>query len=337
MYSLAVQADGKILVGGEFTTLGGQTRNYIGRLNADGTLDSELQSGGEHPCVIRWRCRRTGRFWWAAFHHAGRADAQLHWPAECGRDAGQRLQSGGEQCVCIRWRCRRTGRFWWAAYFTTLGGQPRNYIARLNAGRDAGHRLQSGGGLCYVYSLAVQADGKILVGGNFTTLGGQPRNHIGRLNADGTLDSGFNPGANSDCVFAGGAGGREDSGGRLFHHAGRAAAQPHWPAECGRDAGQHLQSGGELSRVYSLAVQADGKILVGGAFTTLGGQPRNHIGRLNNTEPATQSLSYDGSTITWLRGGTSPEVWRTTFEHSTDGADLDEPWRRHAHRRAAGN
>jgi hypothetical protein len=68
-----------------------------------------------------------------------------------------------------------------------------------------------------------------------------------------------------------------------------------------------------------LAVQADGKILVGGTFSTLGGQPRANLGRLNATEPATQSLTSDGSTITWLRGGTSPEVWRTAFEHSPDG------------------
>jgi GH25 family lysozyme M1 (1,4-beta-N-acetylmuramidase) len=73
--------------------------------------------------------------------------------------------------------------------------------------------------------------------------------------------------------------------------------------------------------VYSLAVQADGKILVGGLFTTLGGQPRNYLGRLNNTSPATQSLTFDSSTITWLRGGTSPEVWRTTFEFSASGID----------------
>ncbi len=71
--------------------------------------------------------------------------------------------------------------------------------------------------------------------------------------------------------------------------------------------------------VYCLAVQADGKILVGGSFTNLGEQTRSRMGRLNNTEPATQSLTRDGSTVTWLRGGTSPEVWRTTFEHSSDG------------------
>jgi uncharacterized delta-60 repeat protein len=38
--SLAVQADGKILLGGYFTSLGGATRNRIARLNPDGTLDS---------------------------------------------------------------------------------------------------------------------------------------------------------------------------------------------------------------------------------------------------------------------------------------------------------
>lgn len=78
---------------------------------------------------------------------------------------------------------------------------------------------------------------------------------------------------------------------------------------------------GRTSEVKALGQQADGKILVGGrTFTTLAGQPRCRIGRLNATEPATQSLTSDGSTITWLRGGTSPEVLRTTFEHSADGS-----------------
>jgi uncharacterized delta-60 repeat protein len=43
--ALAVQADGKILLGGGFTTLGGQTRNYLARLNADGTLDAGYDPG----------------------------------------------------------------------------------------------------------------------------------------------------------------------------------------------------------------------------------------------------------------------------------------------------
>src|SRR5258708_10697327 len=68
-----------------------------------------------------------------------------------------------------------------------------------------------------------------------------------------------------------------------------------------------------------MGLQADGKILVGGNFNALGGQSRIGIGRLNNTGPATQSLTFDGSTLTWTRGGSSPEVWRRTLEYSPDG------------------
>lgn len=50
----------------------------------------------------------------------------------------------------------------------------------------------------------------------------------------------------------------------------------------------------------------------------MGGQRRKSLGRLNNTEPATQSLDYSDSTVTWHRGGTGPEVWRATFDYSTD-------------------
>src|SRR5712692_4395411 len=47
--SLAEQVDGKLLVGGEFTTLGGQSRIDIGRLNADGTLDTSFNPGANGP------------------------------------------------------------------------------------------------------------------------------------------------------------------------------------------------------------------------------------------------------------------------------------------------
>jgi hypothetical protein len=50
VYALAVQTDGKILAGGNFTLLGGgqsglTPRNHIGRLNADGTLDVAFNPG----------------------------------------------------------------------------------------------------------------------------------------------------------------------------------------------------------------------------------------------------------------------------------------------------
>jgi hypothetical protein len=38
--SVVLQADGKVLVGGSFTNMGGLTRNYIARLNVDGSVDT---------------------------------------------------------------------------------------------------------------------------------------------------------------------------------------------------------------------------------------------------------------------------------------------------------
>lgn len=108
----------------------------------------------------------------------------------------------------------------------------------------------------YVYTTAVQPDSKVIVGGSFSTIGGQTRTSLGRLNADGSLDASFNPS----------------------------------PA-----AGQYSQP-----EVYSLAVQVNGKILVGGKFTTLGGQSRTNLGRLN----------ADGSLDTTFDSGAGGEYSR---------------------------
>ncbi len=278
VYSLAVQADGKILVGGWFSTLGGQPRNGIGRLNADGSLDSSFNpgAGASAPWV---------------FCLAAQADGKI-------------LVGGG---------------------FTNLVGQTRIGIGRLNADGSLDGSFNPGVGADPnsggpgAYSLTVQADGKILVGGDFITLGGQSRTNIGRLNADGSLDSSFDPGANGRVVSL-----AVQADGRILVGGGFTTLGGQTCTNIGRlNADGSLDSSfnpGTDGAVNSLAVQADGKMLVGGEFTTLGGQTRGYIARLNNTGPATQSLSYDGSTITWLRGGSSPEVWRVTFDFSTNAS-----------------
>ncbi len=46
VYAIAVQPDGKILIGGSFTSVAGVTRNRIARLNSDGSLDSTFDPLG---------------------------------------------------------------------------------------------------------------------------------------------------------------------------------------------------------------------------------------------------------------------------------------------------
>ena len=67
-------------------------------------------------------------------------------------------------------------------WFTSLGGQLRNYIGRLNADGSLDAAFNPGADE-RVFALALQPDGKVVVGGAFTTLGGQPRNRIGRLSS----------------------------------------------------------------------------------------------------------------------------------------------------------
>ncbi len=44
----AVQPDGKIIIGGQFTSVLGVARSNIARLNADGTLDTGFDPGERH-------------------------------------------------------------------------------------------------------------------------------------------------------------------------------------------------------------------------------------------------------------------------------------------------
>ena len=72
--------------------------------------------------------------------------------------------------------------------------------------------------------------------------------------------------------------------------------------------------------------QSDGRYVLLGTFTSVNGESRTNIARLNATGPALQSLVYDDdkSTITWLRSGTCPEVAWTLFDFST----YDTDWQR---------
>jgi uncharacterized delta-60 repeat protein len=319
VYALGVQADGKVLVGGWFTALGGQPRANLARLNPDGTLDSTFNPGASlwvHAITLQPDGKilvgggfstlgGQSRERLARLNPDGTLDATFN-PGANGSVSSLALQADGKILV--------------GGEFTTLGGQARHRIGRLNPDGtlDAGFNP---GANDWVFSLAVQPDGKILAGGGFTTLGGQTRLLLARLNADGSLDTGFNPGA---------AGGRYPGVYSLVVQTdGKILVGGEFTTLGGQSRSRigRLNADGRLDLAFnagandwvrSLAMQANGKILAGGSFNTLGGQSRSRVGRLNSLDPTTLSLTFDGSTVLWLRGGAGPEAWRTTFEVSTD-------------------
>ena len=264
VYAVVVQPDGKVLIGGRFTTLspnGGApvTRNHIARLNQDGTLDPTFNPNAAGSFVYSIALQADGKILVGGNfnniggqtrNHIARLDPTTGLADSFNPNANAFVFS---LAVQGDGKILAGGAFYQNSGLPNIGGQTRNRIARLDATTglaDSFDPNASGSPNSFypaVYSIALQTDGKILAGGNFTSIGGQTRNRIARLDATtGTADS-FNP--NPD-PFGG---------------------------------------------VNSIAVQADGKILVGGGFTTLGGQPRNFIARLDATTGLADSFDPDAN------------------------------------------
>lgn len=312
---VAVQGDGKILAVGYFNTVGGIGRNYVARLNGDGTLDPSF-----NPNANGW-----------LFSVAVQADGKIllggQFTAVGGvtRNHIARLQLDGSLDSSFNPNAngdvypvviQADGKILLGGGFTAVGGTTHNHLARLNldGSVEGGFKPNVEGDIA---TMVVQPDGKIVLGGPFHTIGGTGRNHIARLHADGTLDAGFDPNANADvCTVALQADGKILIGGDFTTVGGTARTRVARLHPDGAVDASFDPSGGPNARVYMAVPQPDGQILLGGDFTTVGGQSRGYVARLRNT-PATQSLSVLETTrVQWLRAGTTPEIAQATLELS---------------------
>jgi len=239
--ALAVQADGRILVGGFFTNFNSVAMNYFARLNPDGSLDSLFNTGSG-------------------------ADNPVYAVAQTFVGGLSKVLIGGS--------------------FATVGGTPINSIARLNDDGSPDSAFNTGlGPNATVYALAVQPDGKVVIGGDFTAVNGNTNfNHIARLNVDGSVDATFNPGTgpngsvraiklqlNGEILIGG-----------LFTNVNGTARNYIARLNANGSVDASFQPGaGANNGVFSIALQSDSRIVVGGEFTTCSGVTRSRITRLN--------------------------------------------------------
>jgi uncharacterized delta-60 repeat protein len=327
--ALAVQPDGKILVGGSFTSMGGQARSCLARVNADGALDSMFNpgaTGGTYLDVDGLAVQPDGSILvMGGFTTLGGQPRNNigRLTADGALDTGFDLRPlpSGSGAV-YSFACQTDGKLLVSGWFTSLCGQERAGLARVhpNATLDAGFSPGTNHGIA---AIAVQPDDRILVGGYFTNLAGRTRYSFGRFYSNGLLEAGFSPE------------GRSDEGAALvcslvLQTDGKLVAGGAFSNLCGTslDTVGRLRSDGSFDptlygngddTALALAIQSDGAVVVGGDFSSLGGQPRSRLARILNTETATQTLACTGTAVIWMRGGTSPEAWRTTFERGSTG------------------
>jgi uncharacterized delta-60 repeat protein len=199
---IAVQSDGKVVIVGGFSAVGGVARGGVARLNTDGSLDTDFGDGlaGANDNTVRsvaiqsddqilisgnfTSINGTARSRIARLNTDGTLDTTFVPPTLNGTVLGIALSEG--KIVIV-------GRF---SLIDSL--VVRNGIARLDADGtlDANFNFESISNLDKDV-VAVDGAGKILVGGTFARADSgataDERTGLLRLNADGTLDTTFNP------------------------------------------------------------------------------------------------------------------------------------------------
>lgn len=284
----ATQEDGKIVVGGDFSSVGGSTRNNIARLNADGTLDGSFNPN-INGTVTSLAIQSDGKILvGGSFTTVGGVSKSKLARLNSNGTLDATFTSNANESAVLSIKIQPDERVIVTGHFTTINGTTRNRIARINqdGSLDTGFNPNANG---LVYKTATQDDGRIIIVGAFTTIGGTTRNYLARLNIDGTLDSSFNPGANSTI---------EDV---AIQEDGYIVVSGVFStiAETPRSAIARLDASGNLDSTFSaqaagtwqlypgsaIAIQADGKILFGAQFDavidTNGQLSRNRIVRIN--------------------------------------------------------
>jgi uncharacterized delta-60 repeat protein len=175
VHSMSLQPDGKVLLGGMFTSFDGVSRNDIARLDANGRLDASFNPGAGP---------NRGYYYYPAFTHPlSPIHSMISLP---------------------------DGRILACGYFTNFSGFSRNGLVRLFPDGSVDQAFDSRFGYTNMWNLFVDIDsavalpdGNVAVGASFYHFGSNSNGGIQmyraalpalfRLDADGSVDTSFSP------------------------------------------------------------------------------------------------------------------------------------------------
>lgn len=357
VYSVTVQPDGKILVGGRFSYAGGQEGKGFVRLNSDGSLDTSFNFG-MYGLVVASAVQADGRILIGGNDFSnepgGRGVGFMRLNPDGSLDNSFRLPSFFPTTAEVSTIVVQPDRkIFIGGNFIVEGTVTQAYIARLNPDGSVDPSFKARAHVP-VSAILLQPDGKIVAGGMFSNEAGERRPLIARLNSDGSLDTTFGDGY-PNSVISGAVLAivkRPDAGyviggqfrvtdfpvfaveniatvsddGRIFFYrlpsglpgtVYALAPQPDSNVIAGGSfrwdipglflpnylvrtsppfGPDHTFAPQPNDVVRALATQPDGKILVGGGFTSIGGQPRFGLARLLATAPLSLTSSLNAST-----------------------------------------
>jgi uncharacterized delta-60 repeat protein len=334
--AVAVQSDGKVVVGGQASDSGGNSRFLVGRLTTSGGWDSSFDGDGRKVQQI------------------GKAAGLAEWVSSLAIQPDGKIVAGG-QAADSNSQVELL-----AARLTTGGGFDSSFsgngilLDQLGLGSSPVSRANS---------VALQPDGKVLLGGDATPANGNGGFMVSRLTSGGDFDSSFGTGGvtatqlgtgfnasssvaslalqSDGSVFAGGFN-TDDEGDDQVLIARLSGVNGNFDGTFGENGRFTVQAGSDdlpQSQVFGLAVQPDGKLLFGGVANARGGNTKLMAGRIFHdvaptpvlkvlTSPAVQGapVAFDGSSSSDLDGTIASYSWDFGDGASASGASASHTY-----------
>jgi uncharacterized delta-60 repeat protein len=323
--SVALQTDGKVLIGGDFLSVNGSLRSGIARLNADGSLDSTFNPASTSflvPNVTSIAVQTDGKILVGSNPNIVRVALQ-RLNANGTIDTAFMPNVSSVNVVALQ----TDGKIIIGGGFGTVNSITRNGIARVNSDGTLDTTFGNGqtGINNAVLAVALQTDGKVIAVGLFQTVNGVARGGVARLNADGTLDTTFGNGLTGTTatvysvrvqtdgkIVIGGGFGTAPINGILRGNIARLNADGTLDTTFGNGLV------GADNNVFAIAIQTDEKVIIGGQFKFVNGVPRVGIARLANFTPTASAVIAGGRiTTTGGRGISKGQITMTKTNGET--------------------
>lgn len=177
VYAISIQNDGKIIIGGSFTSYNGISRNRIARLNSDGTLDTTFNPGtGASSFIYTTKIQSNGKIIIGGSFTTYNG-IQRKYIARLNTDGSLDTAFNSGTLVNSQVYCtsiQNDGKIY-------IGGF--SYLTRLysDGTLDLSFTPNLGSNVGTFRFILIQNDGKIISAGNYAK----------RFNSDGTLDNTF--------------------------------------------------------------------------------------------------------------------------------------------------
>jgi uncharacterized delta-60 repeat protein len=290
VYSIVIQTDGKILVGGSFNMYQGNVQNRIVRIDTYGNRDLSLDTGTGFNylvnCIVPQNDNKViiaGNF---TTYKAERHNKIVRLNPNDTVDSTFNSGVGfGVDDYIKSIKIQSDGKILVGGDFSSYNSVSKNNIVRLNPDGTIDETFKTGNGFTYdVSSIAIQNDGKILVAGSFDKYNNVICKNIVRLNIDGTIDPNFNfqnySSAQISCLTIQTDGKILVGGGSFLYNERNYQGIIRLNTDGLIDTTFNIGTGFTNS-VYSIVIQPDNKIIVGGGFYSYNGVSKNSIARLN--------------------------------------------------------